>query len=131
MVPKHLHVADFIFDSVDLLVAVIDQLGISKFIGGVAKVRNFDVHFVDFSVYCVKLSEGILTSALVFVEIALFKILGVDFKVFLKFSNLVIVLLSFTLHEGENLLVSFLCYFLKINPVFKKFFGLLNLRIFG
>ena len=50
MIPKHFHVADFVLNGVDLLVAVVDQLGVSELLSGVTKVTNLDVQIVDFCV---------------------------------------------------------------------------------
>ena len=50
MIPKHFHVTDFVLNSVDLFVAVVDQLGVSELLSGVTKVANLDVQIVDFCV---------------------------------------------------------------------------------
>jgi hypothetical protein len=100
VVPQHLHVADFVLNGFNLLVAVINKVGVSKLFGGVTKVANLDVKVVDFSVYCLKLSESILASALVLVEIALLEILSVNLKILFQLSDLVVILLSLALNKG-------------------------------
>ncbi len=100
MVPQHLHVADFVLNSFNLFVAVINKVGVSKLFGGVTEVANLDVKVVDFSVDCLKLSESILASALVLVEIALLEILSVNLKILFQLSDLVVVLLSLALNKG-------------------------------
>jgi len=131
VIPQHFHVADFILNSLNLLVAVVDQLGVAEFLSGVAKVTYLDVKFVDFCVYGLKLSKCILASALVLVEIALLQVLSVNLKILFQLSDLVIVLLGLTLNKRRDFLVSLLCNFLKVSPVFEKLFGLLDLRILG
>ena len=131
MIPKHFHVSDFVLNGVDLLVAVVDQLGVSELLSGVTKVTNLDVQIVDFCVDGIKLSKCILASALVLVEITLLEILSEDFEIFLQLSDLVVVLLGLTLNKRRDFLVSLFRNFLEVCPVFKKLFGLLDLRVLG
>ncbi len=129
MIPKHLHVADFVLYSINLFVAVVDQLGVSELLSSVTKVTNLDVQIVYFCVYCVQFSKCILASALILVEITLLEILSEHFEVFLQLSNLVVVLLGLTLNKRRDFLVSLFCNFLQICPIFEKLFGLLDLRV--
>ena len=48
MVPEHLHVADFLLNAVNLLIAVVDEVWISELISSVPEVADFGVQIVDF-----------------------------------------------------------------------------------
>jgi hypothetical protein len=65
-----------------LFVAVVNKVGVAKLFSSVTKVADLYIEVVDFCIDCFKLSESILSSTLVLVEITLLEVLSVNFKIF-------------------------------------------------
>ena len=131
MVPKALHVTKFSLDLVDVFVATINQLRMIKLSGGEAKVLGLlfiDIHLVE---HILKLTESILTTTIIFVEITLSEILNVGLKFILKLSNLNVVLLGLAGNNRSDLLLDVLSKLFENSPVIDKLFGLLDLGFFG
>jgi len=131
VVPEHLHVTAFVSDAVHLFVATINQVGVAELGGGVAEVLDLGLEVLDLGVDSVQLNEGVLTAAVVLVELALFELLGEHLHLFLELSNLVVVLLRLGADEGCDFLFDVLGELLEVGPVVKQLLGLLDLGILG
>ena len=131
MIPKHLHVSDFKFDIFNLFVAVVDKLRITKLLSCVTEVTDFSIQVPNFTVNGIQLGQSIVSSTLIFIEISFLKVLSVDFEIFFKFTNLVVVFLCFSLNKWSNFLMNVFCKLLKVYPIFKEFLRLFDLGVFS
>lgn len=102
-----------------------------KLSGGEAKVLGLLFIVINLSVDTLKLSESIITTKIIFVEITLSEILNVGLKFILKLSNLNVVLLGLAGNNRSDLLLDVLSKLFENSPVIDKLFGLLDLGFFG
>jgi len=102
-----------------------------KLSGGEAKVLGLLFIVINLSVDTLKLSESIITTKIIFVEITLSEILNVGLKFILKLSNLNVVLLGLAGNNRSDLLLDVLSKLFENGPVIDKLFGLLDLGFFG
>jgi hypothetical protein len=108
MLPKQFHVVDLQLDDIYLLHGVIDEAGVAKLRGDVAELVDFVLKIANFTVDTLEFLNGLILSTVVFVEVALFHLLGVVFLVFLQLVNSVVVLRGFLGHKRADFLLHIL-----------------------
>jgi hypothetical protein len=99
MIPKHLHITHLNLYCFCLLYAPINQSRVAELLSGMTKVCNLIFEVLYFNVNCFEFSKCVLSATVIFIEVALFEILGKGFHLFLEFSNLSIVFLGFRYYK--------------------------------
>jgi hypothetical protein len=114
-----------------VLVATINKVRVVELLGSEAEVLGLLLIGRNLRVDTFKLAQGLLTAAVVLVEVALSHLLDEGFEFVLKFANLGVVLLGLTGNNRSNFLLDVLGELLKTSPVVKELLGLLDLGVLG
>lgn len=114
-----------------MLIAAINKVGVVELLGSEAEVLGLLLIDRNLRVDTFELAQGVLTAAVVLVEVTLSHLLDERFEFVLKLANLGVVLLGLAGNNRSNLLLDVLGELLKTSPVVKELLGLLDLGVLG